>query len=169
MGYSPLGRKESDTTKQLHFHFSNYGGHNEDNGDLLQKIPCMYCYSQYPRPCSRPPWNPYLCRRLLNTHRQVWVSLSWGHCSFLLGPGACKFLFVPFQSLFPLLCKFWQLYSGVNGDLLQEGLCHNQVCSTQSPCPCSRPLLTCTSSGDTQTQFWLSLCGSLGPGVHKVC
>ena len=22
----------------------NYGGGNEDNGDLLQKIPCMYCY-----------------------------------------------------------------------------------------------------------------------------
>ena len=33
----------------------NYGGGNKDNGDLLQKIPCMYCYSQYPQPCSRPP------------------------------------------------------------------------------------------------------------------
>ena len=28
--------------------------------------------------------------RLLDTHRQVWVSLFWGHCSFLLGPGAHK-------------------------------------------------------------------------------
>ena len=35
-----------------------------------------------------------------------------------------------------------QLYGGVNGNLLQEGLCHTQVCCTQSPCPCSRPLLT---------------------------
>ena len=32
--------------------------------------------------------NPCLCWRLLNTHRQVWVSLPWGHCSLLLGPGA---------------------------------------------------------------------------------
>ena len=24
----------------------------------------------------------------LDTHRQGWVSLLWGHCSFLLGPGA---------------------------------------------------------------------------------
>ena len=47
-------------------------------------------------------------------------------------------------------------YGGVNGDLLQEGLCRTQVCSTQSPC--SRPLLTPTSTGDIQTQFWLSLC-----------
>ena len=58
---------------------------------------------------------------------------------------------------FPVL---WQLYGGVNGDLLQEGLCHTQVCCTQSPC--CRPLLTCTFAGDTQTQFWLSLCGFSG-------
>ena len=55
----------------------------------------------------------------------------------------------------PVLCKFWQLYGGVNVDLLQEGLCHTQVCCTQSPCPCGSPLLTRTSSGDTQTQLWL--------------
>ena len=32
---------------------------------------------------------------------QVWVSLLWGHCFFLLGPGAHKILFVPTKSLFP--------------------------------------------------------------------
>ena len=31
---------------------------------------------------------PRLRRRLLDTHRQVWVSLLRSHCSFLLGPGA---------------------------------------------------------------------------------
>ena len=36
---------------------------------------------------------------------------------------------------FPVLRKFGQLYGGLNGDLLQEGLCHTQVCCTQSPCP----------------------------------
>ena len=35
-----------------------------------------------------------------------------------------------------------------------------QVCCTRSPR--SRPLLTRTSTGDTQTQFWLSLCGVSG-------
>ena len=39
--------------------------------------------------------------RLLDTHRQVWVSLLWEHCSFLLGPGADKLSFVPSKSLFP--------------------------------------------------------------------
>ena len=40
----------------------------------------------------------------LDTHGQVWVSLLWGHCSFLLGPGAHKVLFVPSRSLFPQFC-----------------------------------------------------------------
>ena len=42
--------------------------------------------------------------RLLDTHGQVWVSLLWGHCSFLLGPGAHKVLFVPSKSVFPQSC-----------------------------------------------------------------
>ena len=45
----------------------------------------------------------------------------------------------------------------VNGNLLQEGLCH-----TQSLCHCGKPLLTHTSTGDTQTHFWLSVCGFSG-------
>ena len=63
---------------------------------------------------------------------------------------------------FPVLCKIWQLYGGVNGDLLQKGLYHTQVCCIQNCCPCLRPLLTLTFTGDTQTQFWLSLCGVSG-------
>ena len=32
----------------------NYGGGNEDNGDLLRKFPWMHCSTQCPQPCSRP-------------------------------------------------------------------------------------------------------------------
>ena len=78
--------------------------------------------------------------------------------SLLLSPGswctqgsACALQ----ESISPAQCKFWQLYGGVNGNLPQEGLCHTQVCCTQSPCPCGSPLLTHTSSGD-------SLCGVSG-------
>ena len=82
--------------------------------------------------------------------------------SLLLSPGSwcTRFCLHPPRVYFPVLCKFWQLYGGVNGDFLQEGLCHTQVCCTQSPCPCSSPLLTCTSTGDTQTQFCLSRWGA---------
>ena len=83
------------------------------------------------------------------TPRHPQTSLSSGHCSFLLGLGAqCSV--VPSKSL--VLCKFWWLYSGVFGDLLQEDLCHTH---TQSPHLCSRPLPTCTSRGDAQS-LWSS-------------
>ena len=43
--------------------------------------------------------NPCFHQRLPNTHIKVWLILFWDHCSFLLGPGARKFLFVPSKSL----------------------------------------------------------------------
>ena len=85
--------------------------------------------------------------------------------SLLLSSGFCL---CPPRTVSPVLCKFWRLYDGVNGDFLQEGLCHNQVCCTQSPCPCGRPLLTRNSTGDTQTQRVSVSVGSLGPDAHKV-
>ena len=33
----------------------NHGGGDEDNGNLLWKVPCMHCCIQCPQPCSRPP------------------------------------------------------------------------------------------------------------------
>ena len=48
--------------------------------------------------------NPCLRWRLQDTQGQVWVSLLWGHCSFLLGPGAHKVFFVPSESLFFQSC-----------------------------------------------------------------
>ena len=48
--------------------------------------------------------DPYLCQKLWDTHRQVWVNFLWGHCSILLGPGAHKVLVVPSKSLFPQSC-----------------------------------------------------------------
>ena len=150
-----------------------------------------------------------LHQRLLDMHRQVWASLFWGHCSFLLGPDVHKVFFcvcVPQESVSPVLCKFciqshsspksnalgvlpgtqvgksvvvprssltvreflwynysavsglsaWRLSGGVNGELLQEGLCHTLVCCNQSPRACSQPLLTRASVGDTRTlNLWL--------------
>ena len=66
-----------------------------------------------PDPAAGHCW-PTPPLRFLDTHRKVWVSLLWGHCSFLLGPGAHKVLFVPPRVYFSVLCMLWQLYGGVN-------------------------------------------------------
>ena len=99
--------------------------------------------------------NPCFHQRLLDNHRQVLASLLCGHCSFLLGPGAHKVLSVPSKSLFPQSCV-----SSAGSTATSSKRAYAiplQVCCTQSPC--SRPLLTRTSTGGTQTHFWLSLCG----------
>ena len=137
---------------------STYGGGNEDNGDLLQKVPCKDCCTQCPKPSRRALLNHASARDSWTLTGKSGQSF-WGHYSILLGPGVHKILFVPSKSLSPVLCKLWKLYGGVNGNLFQEGLCHSQVYCTQSPCLCSSALLTGTSAGDTQTQFCLWLCG----------
>ena len=137
----------------------NYGGGNEDNGDLLQKIPCMHCYTHCPQPCSRPP----------ATHASAGDSRTLRGKSGSVSSGVTapfswvlvhtRFCLCPLRVYFLVLYKFRQLYGVVNGDLLQEGLCHTQVCCTQSLCPCGSPQLTCTSTRDAQTQLCLSLWG----------
>ena len=134
----------------------NYGGGNEDNGGLLLKVLCTHCHTQHPQPCSRPP----------PTHASTgdsWTPTgksgagSYGVTALFSWVLVHKVRLCPPRVSFPVLCNFQQLYGGVNGDLLQEGLCHTQVCGTQSPRPCGSPLLTRTSAGDAQTQFSLSL------------
>ena len=100
---------------------------------------------------------------LLETAGHSWASLGQSLLgSLFLSPGpwcAQGFVCTLQESVYPVLCKFWWLYGGINGDLLQEGLCHTQVCCTQSPCPCCRPLKTRTSTGDTQSVLAQSLWG----------
>ena len=103
---------------------------------------------------------------LPDTPGQSWATLSQSFVGSLLLSleSWCtqEFVCALQETVSPVLCKFWWLYGGVNGDLLQEDLGHTQVFCTQSPCPCSSPLLTHTSAGDTRTQVWLRLYGVSG-------
>ena len=65
--------------------------------------------------------------------RQVWASLLWGSLLLPSGSWCIRFCLCPLRVYFPVLCKLWQLYGGVNGDLLKEGLCHTQVCWIPEP------------------------------------
>ena len=68
------------------------------------KRPILALLRSAPPTLQQTTTHPRLRRRLLDPHRQVWVSLLWGHCSFLLGPGTHRVLFVPSKSLFPQSC-----------------------------------------------------------------
>ena len=86
----------------------NYGEGNEDNGNLLQKIPCMYCYTHCPQPCSRPPptqasagdsWT--LMGKSGSVSCGVTAPFSWVLVH-------TRFCFCPPKSLFPVLCKVYE-------------------------------------------------------------
>ena len=129
----------------------SYGGGNEDDGTSFKRSHAHIAPFHAPDPaaghCQPTP--------LPETPGHSWASIGQSLVrSLLLFPGSCcaqDFVCAFQESVSPVLCKFWWLSGGINGDLLQEGLCHTQVCCTQSPCPCSRPLLIHTSTGDTQT------------------
>ena len=81
----------------------NCGGGNEDNGDLLQKVPCRHCYTQCPQPCCRrPPTTP-----LLATTGHLWASLGQSLVGSWYTQGSVCALQ---ESVSPVLCKFWWLY-----------------------------------------------------------
>ena len=86
----------------------NCGGGNEDNGDLLQKVPCTHCCTQCPRPCSRPLPTHAPTGGLLDIHS---LQASLGQPlmgSLLLSPGfwyAQGFVCALQESISPVLCK----------------------------------------------------------------
>ena len=105
--------------------------------------------------------NPRLRQRLLDTHRQVWVSLLWGHCSFLLGPGAHKFLCVPSKSLLPQSCvssgssKVWLMATSS-----KRAHAISKSAAPRAPVPVAVPADPYLHRRHS-TQFCLSLCGIL--------
>ena len=91
----------------------NYGGGNEDNGDLLQKVLCKQGSTQCPRPCSRPP----------PTHasaRDSWTltgmsgSVSCGVTApFSWVMVNTRFCLYPPRVCFPSPIKFWWMSQGI--------------------------------------------------------
>ena len=95
----------------------------------------MYCYTHCPQPCSRP----------LPTHTSTgdsWTFLGKSasvFCGviapFSWVPVLIRFCFCPPRVYFPVLCKFWQLYGGVNGNLLQEAFAIPKSTAPRAPSP----------------------------------
>ena len=76
--------------------------------------------------------DPCLCQRLLDTHGQVWVNLLWGHCSFLLGSGVHKILFVLSKSRFPQSCVN---SGGSMVGLMATSFKRSHACTFSAPSP----------------------------------
>ena len=78
------------------------------NGYLFQKDLCQLPGLVYSVPLTlgQATLDPQLCRRLLDNHRQAWLSVLWSHCSFLLGPETARFFCALKESISPILWNF---------------------------------------------------------------
>ena len=82
-----------------------------------------------------------------------------GHCSFLLGPGVHKVLFVPSKSLFPQSCV-----SSMTGLMVTSSRRLKPYPGLLHPEPLLLWQITadsylCSGHSNTQRPVWLSLCG----------
>ena len=114
--------------------------------------------------------DPCLHHRPLDTHCQVWFSLLCDHCSFLLGSGMHRVLFVPFKSLFPQSCVRSGGYiveltvtSSKRAYAIPSSTVPRVLAPAAGHCWPVPPQETLKhSSGSVSV-------GSLGPSLHKVC
>ena len=116
-----------------------------------------------PNPAAGHRWPRPLPELLALTGKSP--RLMWGHCSFLLGPGVHRVLFVPSKSLFPQSC----VISGSSMVGLMVTSSKRAYAKPRSVAPRAPALRPATAdlytTGDAQTQFWLSVCWL---GIHFV-
>ena len=136
---------------------SNYGEDNEDNGDLLQKIPCMSCYTQCPQTCSRSPL----------THASTgdsWASLGQSLVgSLLLFPGS----WCTQGSVCALKCLCLQSCVSSGGSMVGLMAISSKRAYATPRSDAPEPLALWQATADpyllrrhsnTQRQVWFSLC-----------
>ena len=106
----------------------------QDNGDLLQKMPCMHGHTQYPQPCSRPPlthasagdsWT--LTGKSGSVSCGVTAPFSWSWCT--------RFCLFPPRFYFPVLCKFWWLYGGLMATSSKRAYATPRSAAPRAPAP----------------------------------
>ena len=118
---------------------ANYVGGNENNGDLLQKIPCTHCYTHCSQPWSRPPPTQASARE------------SWT----LMGKSGSVFCGVPAPFSWVLVHT-------------RSSLCFSraisQSCVSSGSSMVDLPPLEMLKHSSVSVSE-----GSLGPGAHKVC
>ena len=114
--------------------------------------------------------DPFLCQRLLNTHGQVWISLLWSCCSFLLGPRLYKVLFVPSKSLFPQSCLCsGGSKMGLMATSSKRVYAIPRSVAPRAPDPVAVHCWHVPPQETLKHSSGSASVGSLGPGAHKVC
>ena len=116
--------------------------------------------------------DPRLRWRLLDIPGQVWVSLLWGHCSFLLGPGAQGSVYALQESISQSCVSSGSSMVGLMVTsskriyaILMPGLM--LWCGPRAPVPAADHCRPVPPQETLKHSSVLVSVGSLGPGAHK--
>ena len=139
---------------------------NEDNW-TSSKGPMQALLYSVPPTLQKAFIEPRLHQRLLATHRQVWVSLFWGHCSFLLILVFTRFCLCP-PSVFPQSCVS-------SGSSMVELMATSskrtyalpRSTAPRAPAPAAVHCWPIPLQGTFKHSSVSSSLGSVGPGVQK--
>ena len=141
---------------------------DEDNSDLLQKIPCMYCYTQCPQYCRRPPQTHTSTGESWTLTGKTW-SVSCGVTAPSPRSWCTGFCLSPPRVYFPALCKFCQLYVGLKVTSSKRAYVIPRSAAPRAPVSVA---VHCWPIPLQETLKHSSVSvskGSLGSGAHKVC
>ena len=137
-------------------------------GDLLQKAPSSHCCTQSPWPCSGPP-PTHTSAGDSSTLTGKSGSVSVG--SLPLSPGSwctqgsvCALR----ESISLVLCKFWQLYGGVNGTSSKRAYATPRSAAPRASAPVAGHCWPSPLQETLRHRSGSVSVGSLGPGAHKV-
>ena len=112
-------------------------------------------------------------RPLLKTPGHSWASLGQslgGHCSFLLGPGAHKVLFMPFKSLFLQSCvSSGGSMVGLMVTSSMRAYAIPRSTAPRAPAPQQSTAGLYLNKRHSNTVLSQSLWGLLSPGMDRVC
>ena len=92
--------------------------------------------------------------------------------SLLLSPGSCcaqSLICALQESVSPVLCNFWWLCGGVNGDLLRRAYAIRRSAAPRAPAPAAGRCWPIPPQDTLKHSSGSVSVGSLGLGVHKVC
>ena len=146
----------------------NYGGGNEDNGDFLQYVPCMYCYTQCPQACSSPSPTHASTRDSLTLPGKSGSLVG----SLLLSPRSwytqrfvCALQESVLQSYVSSGCSVvgWMATSSERAYAMPKSAAPRAPAPVAVHCWPVPPQETLKHSSVSVSM------GPLGPGVHKVC
>ena len=147
-----------------------YGGGNDDNGDLLQKVHAHTAVLS----ASNPAAGHHQPTPLPETPGPSRASLGQSLVgSLLLSPGSwctqgsvCALQ----ESVSPVLYKFWQLCGGLMVTSSKRAYAIPRSSAPKAPAPAAAVHFELIAPQETPKHSSVSVsAGSLGPGAHKLC